>query len=1467
MAASITLNVELNEAKAKAGLEAIAAAIKPLTTPVKLDVDTKAALDGLKDLNTIASNLEKKLNKGFGNEYDASIRKAEAASKAFSAQLRQQMQAEQEAASARKGLASSYNVIDQAIQTSEAAGRNFAAQLREQMQAEQEAEAANKGLASSYNVIDQAIHANEAAGRAFSAQLRQQMQAEVDAEKEAKNTAGGIREMGSAASEATGGFNALQVALGNIASRAFHLAFMKIRQAVREAIDEMKNVDTELTNISKVSGKTGDELTAIGDKAYDTASKYGVAASEYLASVYDMQKAGMGDQAEAMGELAIKTMLVGDTTQEVASKFLIATNAAWKLDGNMERLNQIVDEADYINNNYATTLDKLAAGMPIVASVAENAGMSAEETIAALGTITAATQESGTKAATALRALILNISGQVGSYITEEGEQIDVTKESVDQMKELMKKYASAELEAAKAAGEMIDPMVAIRALFKGMANDDLNDVQMFQLLSGFGGKLRTNQLTALVKNFESLYTDMLGHMENAAGTADSEIGLMMGSWEKKSQVLKNTWTEFIADIADTQTIKNAIDGLTGFVEKLDEIVTRGSDPDFFFSGQTQGEIDDTTKKVKELRDALAELVITRTGDPAQLEELKRELEYNEKILEIKKKQYNLEHQAEAEALQKKLTRELYDDLGRQIQGVGGQADTWQNYMIGKDTENLFFKGSISEYQQDLQGILDKYKEYYDDVIKVRDADIELTDAQKDFVEYYEAVDAVSKDTSLTLGSVVDGYMQIVDAQGNVVAVAKDYMAELDKQEAALDEGVLPVQKELAEQYDYLKESLASIVEPLTEGEFADQVGMLVETFAEMPSALATAFEPITQIYQDYLDSINNAQANTEALEAAEAGATAGAEETASAAEGIQGPIDSAVDSTQELAGAARTAAAAFAAISLGPLGNLAFGGGMAEGTKNAPGGATLVNELGPELISDRGHAYIANGGMPAIVNLHHGAIVLTAEETEQALGGRRGINRKIGAAAKGKKNQRVVGDPTATVTTSNTGNSNAFFTGQGKTVTTATSRINPSNPLDLRVTIADSSYTQPKNSGSISTGGAEAGLSKGKKLLISEKDLKGKGVMSAYGAGAGAGGGGKSAADLLKEAAKDNKDILSNLEKQAKLADNKGEYEKEAEIYGKAQTEIDKMIAVYRKAGYKDTSDEILDLMNKRYDYEKKKDAASKKRLEEYAKDVKDKLSNLDKQAKLAETNGDYVSEVKYYEKAQEEIKKLVEAYRKAGYADDSTEIVDLLQKNVDYAEKQVKVYKDRFNDLIDALEADAEAQEVANRLAEKEQALAEARDALANANKQRTIRTYNAATGQWEWVADTAKIKSAEEALNKAEKDYAEEVKDQAISELERLRDTMADLNDVILGPALSAIMLKAESSEEFQNFARALNAVYGVGSYLSSTQGSSKVLSTSDSHDTIYTFGNVTLTEDEASSMSVAQLAQRLQVLKIS
>lgn len=1360
MAAEVTLNVSINDAAARSGINAIANAIKPLTTPIKIDVDTSRALRSLRDLNTIASNLEKQLNRGregLGNGHDAWLANQRKATREFSAQLKQQMQAEQELYKGR-----------------------------------------NDYLHSSAAEYDAQLKAQEEASRRFSNALRAQMQAEQEAGSAAEQS-------GSAAASGADGWSvlggAISTALGHLASRALMAGINKVRQGVRDALTEMKNVDTELTNISKVSGKTGEELAAIGDRAYETASRYGESASTYLEAVYSMQKAGMGDMSENMGELAIKTMLVGDTTQDVATKFLLSANAAWKLEGNMDRLTQIVDEADYINNNYATSLDKLAAGMPIVASIAAQTGMTAEETMAAIGTITAATQESGTKAATALRALILNISGEVGKYLTEEGEEFEVTEESVKSMQGLLEKYAKTEMDAARAAGEMIDPMTAIQAIFKGMAEDDLSDVELFNLLSGMGGKLRTNQLTALVQNFETLYKDMMDGMKGAAGTADKEIDLMMEAWERKTQKLKNTWTEFIADIVSSDTIKGGLDWLTDLISNMDDLVEKWKNP--FWK-----DADDSEKSYKDAKAEYDDL-LARAAELNSLEQLR--LNYLRQQLGLMKEAAEEEKQQAAEKNKEALLEDKWTDYTlegeRGMRGGFASGDVAElSTLRGRynEVEGMLAAGDIAGYQEALKGIVNDSRDYYDQLVKIKDAGVDLTENQEQFISEFEGMESAAEANIAAAQSLGSEYIAFYDAAGNIVAVV-----------------------EKAQQAQ--------------------------ETSAEESTSAWESFIQAAATWGEQMNAgMTGAQTDAESLTSGVEATGEAAGQAASATAGIGAGISSGIGPAQALLGLIQAIASAASSVSLGMS-------GAALGTANAVGGPTLVNELGPELISENGRAYIANGGRPGIVNLSRGAVVLPASVTEEALKGGRGKTLQIKAAKGG-----------AAGLTGDQANAASLY----RRVSSALANVPGGSNVSAARIVNQMLRDQVNN------GDDPSSTSGSRNNLIALTNITGDGPPlvpgphreptsgNGSGGGGGGGGGGKSAKKIAEELADETKDILSNLEKQAKLADNRKQYEKEAQLYQKAQAQIDKQVAAYKKAGYKETDDEILDLLNKRFDYDKKIDTANKKTIKEAADELKDKLSNLDKQAKLADTEGDYLKEVQFYESAQEAIKEMVERYRKAGYKDDSTEIVELLQKNYDYADKQVSVYKDRWNELIDALETDTEQQELANKLAEKEQALLDAQEALSNAMGQRTIRTYNASTGQWEWVADQSKIKSAQESLTKAEESYAEEVKDQAIQELEQLRDTMADLNDVILGPALSAIMMKAESSDEFQNFARALNAVYGVGSYLSSTEGSSNVISTAnDSHDTIYSFGNVTLTEEQASNMSVAQLAQKLQVLKIS
>lgn len=386
-----------------------------------------------------------------------------------------------------------------------------------------------------------------------------------------KKAAQSVKSVGTAAKESSGfadlmGDSFVRVAGKMALWQVMGNAIAGLKRSFTEALETMKDVDDEMVTIRKVTGATTEELNRIEKQAYDTASAYGVAADEYLNSVANFSRAGYGEQASALAELATKTQIVGDTDAETAQQFLLSMDAAYKYQGSIEQLTKVLDGANEIDNNYATSIEKIAEGLGKVAPIAAQAHVGADELTAAIGTITAVTQRSGTEAATALRALFLNI---IGDTKTEIDEGVTWTTGEIAGLRDVIKLYAKDAYDAAQATGSVINPMKAIAGLSKSMKDGLLTEQQLMEMVSDIGGKLRTSQLLALIQNWD-MYESMLSDFAGAAGSADKEVENALDSWTRKTEILHNKWTEFISHLVETDTIKGALDQVIALVEFLD---------------------------------------------------------------------------------------------------------------------------------------------------------------------------------------------------------------------------------------------------------------------------------------------------------------------------------------------------------------------------------------------------------------------------------------------------------------------------------------------------------------------------------------------------------------------------------------------------------------------------------------------------------------------------------------------------------------------------------------------------------------------------------------------------------------------------------------------------------------------------------------------------------------------------------
>lgn len=371
----------------------------------------------------------------------------------------------------------------------------------------------------------------------------------------------GIKSISNTAQNAGQAFMSLGASVANSVKQIIGLA--SIGSMIRNALGEMQDMSDELVTYKKVTGATADEVARVRKEAYASAQKYGQSPSDFLGSVSTFARAGYKEQSAAMADLATKTMLVGDMSAEAATSFLITADAGYQLGGNIEALNAIIDKANIIDNNYATSLGKLADGFTIAAPLANTMGMSVDELMASLGTISAVTQRSGTETARALRALMLNI---MGDTTTEIEDGVTATEESVESLQNVLQKYAKDALAAAKASGKVLNPLEAIAALNKAWRNNDLSDAELMQIVSGLGGKLRSNELMAIIQHYDML-GDMLEKLRTESGSADDEVSAMMDSWTAKAQNLKTAFVEITNNSIQEGMVKNLLDAATGFVK------------------------------------------------------------------------------------------------------------------------------------------------------------------------------------------------------------------------------------------------------------------------------------------------------------------------------------------------------------------------------------------------------------------------------------------------------------------------------------------------------------------------------------------------------------------------------------------------------------------------------------------------------------------------------------------------------------------------------------------------------------------------------------------------------------------------------------------------------------------------------------------------------------------------------------
>ena len=341
-------------------------------------------------------------------------------------------------------------------------------------------------------------------------------------------------------------------------------AIMSVVYSTKQAVSELKEVDTLLTEISKANDQLSKtQLKQIGYSSFDVSGKYGKKATDYLSGVQEASRAGYVN-AEGIAELSVAAQGAGDMTAELANQYIIATDKAYKLGGSVEKLTEVLDGSNYITNHNAVNMTELAEGMSIVGSQASSLGVGVDQTTAALGTMIATTQQSGSEMARAFKAILLNIQ-----QVSDEEEGIDA--EGLTKYEKACNALNVSLKETKNGVMSLRDPMEVIKDLSEEYTKLDASDIRRTNLLSSVGGKLRANALNALLENYD-MYSKMLEEYSQGTGSMAQEAEKTAKSWEGSMNRLSNTWTKVVGNIANSDAIIGAVNGLNSLLSVIDKI-------------------------------------------------------------------------------------------------------------------------------------------------------------------------------------------------------------------------------------------------------------------------------------------------------------------------------------------------------------------------------------------------------------------------------------------------------------------------------------------------------------------------------------------------------------------------------------------------------------------------------------------------------------------------------------------------------------------------------------------------------------------------------------------------------------------------------------------------------------------------------------------------------------------------------
>ena len=356
-------------------------------------------------------------------------------------------------------------------------------------------------------------------------------------------------------------FNGIKNAIVNF--MGFNQILNLTRNAVRNALNHIRELDKTMNAIAVVTNMTTADLWKQVDAYTAIAQKYGVT----IQGAYEVSKiyyqAGYDtNEVLTLTNETLKLSKIAGLDYATTTDYMMTAMRGFKLE--MEDASRVVDVYSNLAANTAVSQAELAEAMTRTASSMESVGASFEESSAMIATMVAVTRESANNIGSALKSIASRYGelkkGQQ-DLVDEDGEIIDYNK--VDTA------LKSVGITLKDTNGEFrnfTDVIIELAGKW-----DTLNSVQQRYIATQFAGNRQQSRFLALVSNID-LLQENIKNAENAEGVGDIQAATTLEGLEAKINQVNVALQEFYTTLGIESGWKILLDSARNVLNTLNEM-------------------------------------------------------------------------------------------------------------------------------------------------------------------------------------------------------------------------------------------------------------------------------------------------------------------------------------------------------------------------------------------------------------------------------------------------------------------------------------------------------------------------------------------------------------------------------------------------------------------------------------------------------------------------------------------------------------------------------------------------------------------------------------------------------------------------------------------------------------------------------------------------------------------------------